>query len=1478
MKIIFILTILIISCLKMQAGIYILIIDPPTEDTSEVAKARALHNKVVEEERIIRTVDEIIAVTLPQGISKTIGNQENIIVIETMKFTPKGHQLTAWMTSDIPKSEQKIALKGKDINFAPGGFTGGARLELIEDLNIPLGKNMTMVLKTDERKTFVDCDCKGYKEMGLQGEIQFNRDKLIPENPAGDIIEDENVKVKAPFEIKVVGWDDLLLEVGVTPFRVKGMKDFSFKVNKAVFDFSEQENSPGMVFPEGYESSDFLDGNRNLWKGFYLKDFIVRLPDELNKKDGTRSTIEAHDLLIDNQGVSGKFLATEVFSRDEAEMNRWEYSLDTISAELMKNQMVSCGFTGELNIPIMGESTVLGYKAFIDAGDQYNFNVITGDTINMDVWAAKLRLDPNSTVDITVIEDQFKPTAILNGRLAIGTKKIELANVNFQELTIRHEAPHISVKAFSFGSEYGQQKLGKFPISITNIGLRSENERVGLDFDLNVNLVKPNAGGFAGSSGLSVFAKSYEENNKQKWAYDGFEVRRIAIKIDGGSYKVEGSAHWFKEDAIYGNGFNGRLMAEFSMLPKLEASALFGNINGMRYFYVDALADLPTGMPLFAGIKLYGFGGGLYHHMSPLKWDEKPQGTIGQTSSGIVYQPDKTSFLGLKSTVKLGAAKKTMFNGDLSFEMIFNNRAGVNRIMFNGNGYFMTPKEDANIGLSVLQDKCKDIAKGEDPNVIGNKDTNPAKSSIYAYVNLDMDFQNGVLHGILASYINVGNGLLTGTGPGGSAGQMVMHYEKDDWYIHIGTPTRKIGLSVANFANINSYFMMGTQIPASPPPPAKVSEILGGINLDYMANENALGIGKGIAFGADLQFNTGHKNFKPFYATFDAGAGFDVMLKNYGNVTCKGLSNPLGINGWYANGQVWAYLEGAIGIDVKLKFIKGKYEILKVGAAAILQAKLPNPLWMRGIVGGRYSILGGLVSGNCRFEFTMGKECEITGGGSPVSGVEVISELTPGNGATDVNVFNAAQAVFNMPIGKKFELEDLNGKNIAFKIVLDHFMVKDGNAEIPGEFKWNPEKDVLAFDSYDVLPPQKQLTLEVQVSFKELKNGIWQVVTEDGNKITEKMSVSFTTGEAPKYIPISNVAYSYPMPMMFNYYQDESNLGYIQLKDGQDYLFEVEPEWMQVGQFVDVAGKKHRFNFTYNTSQNRIEFIRPTGLINNELYSFELVNIPAGTQVKIDENVSDIVQSKDLNLDEQTADNESTVEIKTQDAEGTIELLEETNIFKTHFRTSLYNTVSSKLSNMVHSSYLRWYLSPGVHNIYVYNNGDELFSEMEKNGADGIEPLVQFKDKLDSRWYKRLISPLVYYQYPFDNIELEWRAPLEALGIPPTKAISVFQYPAPPSLTSDQLETGIINPAPSWVGFKYKQPYYMNKDYRELKDKAANKYYSISPVPIRVRYLLENSFRAIYKGDYNVELKYILPGINQQSSTQNVKFVSPVGL
>ena len=144
-----------------------------------------------------------------------------------------------------------------------------------------------------------------------------------------------------------------------------------------------------------------------------------------------------------------------------------------------------------------------------------------------------------------------------------------------------------------------------------------------------------------------------------------------------------------------------------------------------------------------------------------------------------------------------------------------------------------------------------------------------------------------------------------------------------------------------------------------------------------MRDMNALESGTGIAFGLHFLVDTGDLRFLMFYGRFSAGTGLDFMLKDYGgDYHCAGSSGTMGINGWYANGQAYAFVMGKIGIKVNLRFYKGTYDILSIGAAAILQAKGPNPFWMKGTVGGYYKILGGLVKGRCRFDVTVGQDCK----------------------------------------------------------------------------------------------------------------------------------------------------------------------------------------------------------------------------------------------------------------------------------------------------------------------------------------------------------------------------------------------------------------------------------------------------------------------------------------------------------------------
>ena len=103
------------------------------------------------------------------------------------------------------------------------------------------------------------------------------------------------------------------------------------------------------------------------------------------------------------------------------------------------------------------------------------------------------------------------------------------------------------------------------------------------------------------------------------------------------------------------------------------------------------------------------------------------------------------------------------------------------------------------------------------------------------------------------------------------------------------------------------------------------------------------------------------------YANFNAGLGFDVMLKDYAQAQCRGRSGTIGMGGWYAMGQTYAYLQGELGVKVKLWLIRIRVPVIKGGAAALLQAGLPDPTFFKGYLGVNLNVLG-LIKGKARFQ------------------------------------------------------------------------------------------------------------------------------------------------------------------------------------------------------------------------------------------------------------------------------------------------------------------------------------------------------------------------------------------------------------------------------------------------------------------------------------------------------------------------------
>ncbi|HEY8402288.1 MAG TPA: hypothetical protein VIK89_13560, partial [Cytophagaceae bacterium] len=1279
----------------------------------------------------------------------------------------------------------------------------------------------------------------------------FNPDLLLKENDDGTI--NPNEKVKAKFTIKGSDLNDLIASVSLPPFQIKGLNGFGFYVQDALIDLSDLNNPAGIAFPDDYLPILESYGVRNLWQGFYLREVRVKIPNKYEKRSGTRTALGVQGLIIDHHGVTGNFFGTDLIPIDQGNMGGWAFSLDSLGVRVLANQLRTAGFHGQLQLPIMKEDKSLSYQGLIAPEDNYRFNVIAQEAIDVPLWVAKAELAPGSSIEVNIVSGKFRPKAILHGTMDITASfsgdpnsGAKLAGISFEYLTIQTVKPYVNAQRFSldeFGGG-GKTNMANFPVTLKSVEYVTEGDKGGVAFTIAVNLSKSEDKGFSGEAGLRVLGNIGGTNIKA-YSFDALYLDKVKIKIDNDAFKLNGELDIYRSDSVYGKGFKGMIDAWFKPGIGVAVTAQFGNVKGFRYWYVDAQSVLPTGIPVFTGIGVYGFIGGAYYKMrqnttamvkvepgaSVLKTDYSEQ--CGISLSGASYIPDDKIGLGVKAGVIIGThPKPDPMNADVVFEIQFNIHGGVNLIGFYGDAYVMTP--------------------------LSKRD---GSSPIHASFSMYYDIPNSTLHATMEAYVNAG--IVKGTGPQNKAGWMVMHYSPQDWYLYVGTPDNRVSMTLFGAVTVGGYFCAGTQIPGFPDPPAEVAEILGESDLNMMRDENALAGGGGFAFGAFVQANTGPKQFMMFYGQFDVGLGFDIMMKNYGEaVRCAGRTEPLGMKGWYASGQMYGYLQGNIGVRAKVFGEERKVPIIDIGVAAILQAKLPNPTWIQGIIGGRYSALGGLVSGNCKFKLTIGEECQIVGG-SVLASIKVIEEITPNQGATEVNVFTSPQAIFNLPVDKTFELQDFDGQTKRFRAKLDQFVLNVNGEILKGSTEANATKDVFAFNTHDILPPEKEIKATVRIVFEEYAGNSWRPVVVDGKVQDELKSILFKTGKAPDYIPHENVAYSYPVINQLNYYKDEHPQGYVTLIKGQPYLFESEgSKWLQLGRVtLSGSGNAMPFAISYDMEKKQVNYSLPQGLQNNSLYKMQFMRVPAQENAAIDANVTSNIDSTETEA--------GSVALKTNKADGTRENLQEKEIFVSNFRSSKYNTFTQKMRTFSFSQGGTWPIANGVHELTTSIKGEELFDKFEIQGQSGIKPLIGFKALLGDTYYRNDIHSLIYDSYPINgNITIQERETQE-MGVPPVKGIFLGQSDKDRILEESDIQAGSASLPSGHATIVYIQALYYYKDYFELKQQCAEQaYYTTSND--RMNKLIEGRFPSISSGKYDLEMNYVLPGINQVTSTYRV--------
>jgi hypothetical protein len=942
----------------------------------KVRKARKILDKAVSLGNFIKKLTGEDMVSFPLVLSDTISNNVYSVVFNKMELYPTYTELEVIVRVWVPAQNREIFFGSPNIKFTrTGGFVGDVKLGLYAELPIVFGQDKAALIlnrwqpaesgqNTGDTGTFVVIDCDGFVEMGLEADFMMSRDWVIPTDDLGNPMSDG--RVTAHVQTIVHDWNDILFEFTLPDFVVTAMPDVAFDLQNAVLDFSDFRNALNMTFPASYNTGNLLPGNPNLWRGVYIKNLEVMLPPQFAKRNCQVAGADEHcrfvfgteDFLIDEQGVSGYFYAENVFTMDDGKMDTWKFSLDHIEIDIVVNEVMAFGFGGAVAIPVAKQHKPFGYSAFRNIeNDTYSFSVITRSDMEFSfLQAVDVAIDSSSKLNVVVTPEAFIPTAELTGSLAINAKfdpdddgedsMIDVVGLEFTKLLVRTESPKLSidVNGGSIALTTGLNVAG-LPVSISDVmlvGVPGEADQIALNFNVNVNFMGEDDGGFAATTNFGIIGRLEEDIDGidqepvDVWVYDHLQFNAAEIYMEfSDKLTLEGFVQVFHNDAVYGKGYQGALTVNIINKFTIQAGAIFGNTGNFSYWNFDALFESDDwGIPLFGPIEANGFGGGAYHNMRMVGIDPVPESDTGVSLTGAQYVPNQEVKLGLKAIMALTSTGGSM-DGVVTFEIVFGQSMNLMEILFYGRMDFVVPESVSN-GVDRISSKLDQLNLTREETELQTEEALSAQSEdvLAGAFLMRMNFESGLeFQATFEVQMDVADHFLVGSG----VVDIFFSVPEDRWHLYIGGYSNgavtipvldqedevsiypvQVTITYENDPNTtdddiivqaSAYFLMGNDIPGPPPLDPAAAAVFG-----VQDNRDDLGdsaqLGTGFAFGASVYFHIFYQKAAKRYFTLEGGAGFDFALLKYseGSVCSLSGTSPHGLKYWRASGNIWAYL------------------------------------------------------------------------------------------------------------------------------------------------------------------------------------------------------------------------------------------------------------------------------------------------------------------------------------------------------------------------------------------------------------------------------------------------------------------------------------------------------------------------------------------------------------------------------------------
>ncbi|MCA1763642.1 MAG: hypothetical protein LC664_11715 [Flavobacteriales bacterium] len=1109
-----------------------------------------------------------------------IGSDNHKLQVVGMEFNPgrAAYNLAYFQKiNDDVHGERYLSFIGRDLCITPAGPAVGAdeaSLDLVKDIRFTFDNKTSLTFaahQTASQGTQVKFDCSGFVGIEASGWARFDPSVIKAVDDEGNQIADT---VAAAFTASYTDWADWIAYIDFLNvpqddptagnddrfFQYQELDDYTLKLTNAYMDHSISDNHPTMVFPENFNGVTSAD-----WQGVYVEEIQMLLPEfiESYESEDKRVSLAGYDLLIDSDGLTGKIEAENVLTQEEGTLGSWKFSLNTISIEITANELHNANFQGSLKIPIIEEP--FDYEAnvqYLPLGTLHTFDLNTTGDYTVPVWFAEATLAENSNITVNVAEDLLAVEATLNGTLSFAPvigdiDKNNLTDITFDDLIIRNKkAPkYVEIGHIGTGVTAQSLALAGFGAIIDHIEWdEGSAEEAGLLLGVGVDL----AGGLGSiSGGTELFMKTKIENYADSVAFirDGTSITGIYLEAETGACNITGTINYFKDNSIFGSGFDGSVEVAFLESIRIDGNVLFGNKpegnESFNYWYAFAMVSLPnTPAPLATPVDIYGFGGGLYFNMAINQDMPNPQAIGGTTVNPREAFVPSQGMAGIQASVVLALTPSTRtFNADVTLTAQINlNTWGLNLINFTGAGYVMQKmdepnKEEAMVAVTVVIE--------------------------YDFPAETLSAEMGVTGDIPKS-----NPLLS------ISGDIVFYRSPSLWYFKAGIPTDQLTTTIdLGLAGINAgaYFMTGQNLP----PPVLPAEVQKFFNFNStLANNMANNLGIGFLAGVHLGLNIDLMALGTGLE-ITALAGVDISLMHWYAALCNGNEN-FGVHKWYAMGQ--GYLYG------KILFKLAGFKAASITAGIILEGAFPNPTGVNGMVKAELEILGGIISESVEQSFSLGSMCNMTpidieelveSGDfdrpeTELEDIDMIGQITPSNHANYISTGVQPSVEFLVKSEKKknYAYGDGMGGLIQkeFKFSTNAYWMKETeNGDWSGSFDYQSEYDednyvytlspVNSAGDPALINGSTRYKIGALAVIKEKKDGVWEDALylegpNQGEPISQRKEHIFTTTTNLTEIDHLFVDYTLPYDRQRYYPYNHLDRGHVKFNVDHEAKFQ----------------------------------------------------------------------------------------------------------------------------------------------------------------------------------------------------------------------------------------------------------------------------------------------------------------------------------